>query len=252
LTDLDTSWKTAQKMMGNPVKFMEGLLEYASHIDAGRVPAQNFAAIKELVDRPDFNKEALNVKSLAAGGVCDWIKNIYAYYDVVVNVEPKKLAVAKAKEDLAVASEKKATSEALVAELNAKLAVLMSEYNEAMAKKQKAEDTAAYCAERLSRANRLVGALGTEKDRWGNAIVTLGQEIEVVTGDVLMASAFVSYVGPFSKKYRERIIDEMFIKFFRDNNIPASAEINPLRILCDEAQVAQWGNEKLPSDSVSV
>jgi len=50
----------------------------------------------------------------------------------------------------------------------------MAEYDEAMAKKKKAEDTAAYCAERLSRANRLVGALGTEKDRWGNAIITLG------------------------------------------------------------------------------
>jgi dynein heavy chain len=174
------------------------------------------------------------------------------YYDVVVNVEPKRLAVAKAKVDLDVAAEKKATSEALVKELNEKLAVLMAEYNGAVAKKQKAEETAAYCAERLSRANRLVGALGAEKERWGNSIIQLGEEIEVVTGDVLMSSAFVSYVGPFSKKFRERIIDEMFMKFFKDNAIPYSEGLDPLKILTTEAEIAQWNNDKLPTDSVSV
>ena len=59
-------------------------------------------------------------------------------------------------------------------------------------------------------------------------------------GDVLIASAFVSYVGPFSKKYRERIIDEMFLKFFKDKAIPSTENVNPLKILTDEAQIAQW------------
>jgi dynein heavy chain len=252
LTDLTDSWKLAQKMMGNPVKFMEGLLDYSKYIDEGKVPPQNFKQIKEQVEDPEFTKEALNVKSTAAGGVCDWIKNIYMYYDVVVNVEPKRLAVLKGKEDLAAASEKKATSEALVKELNEKLAVLMAEYQEAVDKKQKAEETAAYCAERLSRANRLVGALGAEKERWGNSIIQLGAEVDVVTGDVLMSSAFVSYVGPFSKKFRERIIDQMFMKFFKDNAIPFSDGLDPLRILTNEAEIAQWNNDKLPTDSVSV
>lgn len=252
MASVDDSWKFAQKQMANPGKFMDGLLEYSKFIDEGKVPANNFKAIKELVHKPEFTKEQLNVKSTAAGGVCDWIKNIYLYYDVVVNVEPKRQAVAKAEVDLANASEKKATSEALVKELNEKLAVLLAQYDEAMAKKKKAEDTAAECAERLSRANRLVGALGTEKERWSNSIITLGQEIEVVTGDVLLASAFVSYVGPFSKKYRERIIDETFIKFFKDNQIPCSEGIDPLKILTNDAEIATWCNDKLPSDSVSV
>ena len=74
-----------------------------------------------------------------------------------------------------------------------------------MDQKQAAEEEAAYCAERLSRANRLVGALGAEKERWSVSIITLGEELDVVLGDVLIASSFVSYVGPFSKKFRERI-----------------------------------------------
>jgi len=65
--------------------------------------------------------ELIQKKSSAAGGLCDWIINITAYYDVVVTVEPKKLAVAEAKATLAAANEKKAVVDALVADLNAKL-----------------------------------------------------------------------------------------------------------------------------------
>lgn len=72
-----------------------------------------------------------------------------------------------------------------------------------MDKKQGAEDEAARCERRLSLANRLVSALGSEKGRWGDAIIRFTEEMTVVHGDVLLASSFVSYVGPFSKEYRD-------------------------------------------------
>jgi len=161
-------------------------------------------------------------------------------------------AVAEAQVKLEEATTKKNEMEALVAELNAKLSKLQAEFDAALAKKKAAEDEAAYCAERLNRANRLVGALGAEKDRWSNSIITLGQELDVVLGDVLIASAFVSYVGPFSKKFRDRIINEMFLKFFADNGIPATANVDPLKILTNEAEIAKWCNDKLPADLVSI
>jgi dynein heavy chain len=34
--------------------------------------------------------------SPAASGLCDWIINITMYFDVVISVEPKKLAVKEA------------------------------------------------------------------------------------------------------------------------------------------------------------
>lgn len=67
-----------------------------------------------------------------------------------------------------------------------------------------------------------------------------------------MASAFVSYIGPFNIKYRTLIMKDKFAKFFRDNKIPASENINPLAILTTDAEMAEWQNEKLPSDEVSL
>ena len=67
-----------------------------------------------------------------------------------------------------------------------------------------------------------------------------------------MASAFVSYVGPFSKKYRVEIMEGCFLPFFKQKNIPMTENSNPLQILTTAAQVATWNNNKLPSDQVSI
>jgi len=162
------------------------------------------------------------------------------YYDVVVSVEPKKLAVAEAQAQLAAANAKKEEMEALVADLTEKLDKLMKEFKVAMDAKEAAEREAARCASRLDLANRLVNALGSESERWNASIVQLGIDIELVVGDVLLASGFVSYVGPFSKTYREMIINDEFVGFFKKNNIPSSPHNNPLLILTDDAKTAVW------------
>lgn len=132
--------------------------------------------------------------------------------------------------------------EDLVAELTLKLSGLMEAYNAAMDAKNKAEAEAALSAKRLDSANRLVGALGSESERWNNSIVQLTQDIEVVIGDVLIASSFVSYVGPFNRKFRERIVKENFVAFFVKNQIPFSTTATPLSILTTDAQKALWNS----------
>ena len=66
----------------------------------------------------------------------------------------------EANEQLETANEKKRVVEELVADLNAKLAVLQASYDKAMAEKAAAEADAARSARRLDLANRLINALG--------------------------------------------------------------------------------------------
>jgi dynein heavy chain len=127
------------------------------------------------------------------------------YYDVVISVEPKKAAVRAAQQRLADANAKKEEMDTLVAKLNSELGVLQAEFQKAMDEKTAAENEAARCARRLDLAQRLVNALGSESVRWSQAIIDLGEKLQVIIGDVLLASAFVSYVGPFNKKFRDMI-----------------------------------------------
>ena len=245
-------WQMCLKLMGKPEDFMDLLKGYQAEIDGGKDLDKNFNAIRTTIADENFTAEKIATVAKAAGGVCVWVRNITMYYDVVISVEPKKAAVAEMQLKLDEANEKKAKMEALVAELQAKLQVLLDQYDAAMKQKKDAEDEANRCATRLDRANRLVNSLGSESERWANAIITTGEAIELVSGDVLLGASFVSYVGPFNKTYRDEIMNDNFVKFFKQNNIPYSPAANPLSILTNEAVVAGWNNDKLPSDRVSI
>lgn len=82
--------------MGQPKKLLEFLKDFAVKIEEDKVPASNFKNIETTIKDPEFNKERLSIISNCAGGLCDWIANIYLYHSVVVEVEPKRRAVAEA------------------------------------------------------------------------------------------------------------------------------------------------------------
>jgi dynein heavy chain len=138
----------------------------------------------------------------------------------------------------------------LVAKLNGELQVLLDAYDKVMKEKNDAMAAAEKCQNKMDLATRLVSALGSELDRWSQSIIDLTEYLEVIIGDVLLASAFVSYVGPFNKSFRDKIIAD-FVTFFGKNNIPMSATPNPLVVLTDEATIAGWNNFGLPPDKVS-
>ena len=166
-------WAKAQNVMGNPKEFIETLKGYQTIIDSGKDLSVNFKNIRDTLADEDFVEEKVKKAAVAAGGVCIWVKNIAIYYDVFVEVEPKKKAVAEMTEKLNVANAKKKEMEDLVAELSAKLQVLQDEFDKVMKTKQDAEDEAARCFKKLDLAKRLVNALGSESERWSASIVRL-------------------------------------------------------------------------------
>ena len=104
-----------------------------------------------------------------------------------------------------------------MAELEEKLAKLTSELNAANAEKQEALDTVERGQRKLDLAQRLTNALASENVRWADNIVTMEADKELLTGDVLLASAFISYVGPFTKVFRDRLMANTFTPFLKEN-----------------------------------
>lgn len=62
----------------------------------------------------------------------------------------------------------------------------------------------------------------------------------------------MSYAGPFTAKFRAQLIDD-WILFLRERHMPMTEGItDPLKVLVDDALVAGWIREGLPSDPTSV
>jgi len=128
---------------------------------------------------------------------------------------------------------------------------IQEKFDAAMAEKKAAEDEAKYFSDRLDLAKRLIAALGSENERWGNIIISIDQDINVIVGDVLIASAFISYIGPFSKQMRDILIKEKFMVYMKELKIPMSELSDPVAMLTDDATKALWNTQGLPPDLFS-
>ena len=81
------------------------LLLGADIIDDGGVTRKVVDATRSYLELPHFNREIIQNKSKAAAGLCDWAVNIVKYFDVVIDVAPKKAELAEANAKLADANE---------------------------------------------------------------------------------------------------------------------------------------------------
>jgi len=61
----------------------------------------------------------------------------------------------------------------------------------------------AICAQKLVRAEKLIGGLGGEKDRWNQAANDLQTIYDNLLGDVLISAGVIAYLGPFTMAFRE-------------------------------------------------
>lgn len=64
-------------------------------------------------------------------------------------------------------------------------------------------------------------------------------------GDILILTAFISYVGCFTKKYRTDLMDQHWIPFLGKLpvTIPRTPDLDVISLLTGDAQIAQWNNE---------
>ncbi|XP_070187600.1 dynein beta chain, ciliary-like isoform X2 [Littorina saxatilis] len=246
----DRSWKAAKaSIMAKVDQFLDNLVNY----DKDNIHENCQKAIKPYLDDPEFEPELIKAKSLAAGGLCSWVINIMGYYNVYCTVEPKRIALAQANAELNAAREKLKVIKAKVADLEATLAKCQSEFEQATAEKLRCQQEAEATAKTIELANRLVGGLASENVRWADSINEYKENEKTLPGDVLMITAFVSYVGSFTKRYRTDLFESHLMPYLKGLKypVPVSEDLDPLTLLVDGADIAGWNNEGLPSDRMS-
>jgi dynein heavy chain len=58
---------------------------------------------------------------------------------------------------------------------------------------------------KLERAQKLTEGLSEEKHRWAIDIKNLVSRMELIPGDAIISAGMVSYSGPFTSIYREKL-----------------------------------------------
>lgn len=253
------SWAKVKMMMAKVDQFLDDLINYEKE----NIHSAVLNNLKPYLDDPEFEPEFVRTKSGAAAGLCSWVINVVKYYEVWCDVEPKRRALKEANDQLREAEERLAGIKATVAELETVLEKLTEQYREAMDDKVRCQEEADATSAVISLANRLVGGLASENIRWGKSVRDLQTQANNLPGDTLLVASFIAYLGGFTKQYRSDLVEKNWVPFLKNLNkreywrpIPTSQgssmdESNFLSLLTDDATIAGWNNEGLPSDAMS-
>jgi dynein heavy chain len=123
-------------------------------------------------------------------------------------------------------------------------------YNENKKQKDELDKTIRTTEQRLIRAEELTVGLADEQERWKETVQVLGEEIKLLLGNVFIAGATISYLGPFTGPFRAELVQQWLSKA-NELEIPHSEAYTFENVLGDPVKIQQWASRGLPGDSVS-
>ncbi|KAL8573170.1 Dynein heavy chain 3, axonemal [Nucella lapillus] len=244
---IEDYWGPSQKLLGD-MKFLERLKTY----DKDNIPPPVMKKIREkYMTNPDFEPSLIKNASTACEGLCRWVRAMDVYDRVAKVVAPKKAKLAEAESDLGMQMEKLNEKQAQLKAVTDKLQALNDEFEVMTQKKKDLEDNIDLCSKKLDRAEKLIGGLGGEKDRWTEAARVLGERYTNILGDVLLSSGVVAYLGAFTVDFRQTVIREWY-EICLQKQIPCSTNFTLSLTLGEPVAIRSWNIAGLPIDSFSV
>ncbi|XP_075305326.1 dynein axonemal heavy chain 3 [Odontesthes bonariensis] len=243
---IEDFWAPSKKLLGD-LKFLDNLKAY----DRDNIPAPYIKKIREkFVDNPDFQPSVIKNVSSACEGLCKWVRAMEVYERVAKVVAPKKERLKLAEEELSVQMEMLTVKRAELKKVEDRLQRLNDDLAAMITKKKELEDNIELCSQKLVRAEKLIGGLGGENDRWIEAARQLGVRYINLTGDILLSSGIVSYLGAFTVDYRKNCQEQWHI-LCQEKKIPCSEEFTLSNTLGNQVAIRAWQIAGLPVDSFS-
>jgi dynein heavy chain len=243
---VDDYWEPSKKMMA-PTDFLSSLFAF----DKDGITDETVAKLAPYIELPEFQPEAVGRGSVAAKGLCSWVRAMFIYNKIAKVVEPKRIALAGAEESLASAESNLAEKMAALDVIVKQLQSLTDQFDTTIAEKNRLKALVDDCEKKLDRATRLINGLGGEKTRWTQRSEQLADNLENLTGDIILSAGVCTYLGPFMAGYRASCIAS-WSEFVRSLGIKCSATFQLRATLGNEVTIRQWGLAGLPSDSFSV
>jgi hypothetical protein len=117
--------------------------------------------------------------------------------------------------------------------------VVRLRYDDSVGQKNKLREEAEGLEAKLNRADQLVKGLSGEYTRWQNSIGGFRAAIADLVGDCLVASAFLSYAGPFDTTYRDGLVKKWLLEV-KERALPFSASFNFAMFLAKPTDVRDW------------
>ncbi|XP_063254262.1 dynein axonemal heavy chain 5-like isoform X4 [Prinia subflava] len=240
------SWTEALKLMNN-----SGFLSMLLTFQKDSITEETVELLEPYLDMEDYNLETAKKVCGNVAGLCSWTQAMAYFYGINKEVLPLKANLALQEGRLAAAQMELNSAQNQLDEKQKELDEVQAMYDAAMKEKQALLDDAEACRRKMNNATALIEGLGGEKLRWTASSKNFQNQIINLVGNVLLATGFLSYSGPFNQEYRNLLL-QLWKKEMDNSKIPYSKNLNLTGMLVDNATVGEWNLQGLPNDDLSI
>lgn len=240
------SWGDSLKMMSQS-GFLHGLMTFPKDT----INEETVELLAPYLEMDDYKLETAKKVCGNVAGLLAWTKAMAFFYTINKEVLPLKANLAVQEAKLKVAMGDLQEAQAQLDEKQKELDEVQAMYDAAMKEKQMLLDDAESCRRKMMAASALIGGLAGEKERWTQQSKEFEKQIGRLVGDVLLATGFLSYSGPFNQEFRTQMM-KGWEKELRKRDIPFTPELNITAMLVDNATIGEWNLQGLPNDDLSI
>lgn len=241
------TWEEVRKFLGD-MEFHKKL----TTLDPMTVPNKIWTRLrKEYLDKPEFDPQYLREKvSEAVSTFASYCINMEIYYKKKREVDPKEKKLKGAEEELERVEEILKVKTDELALVKGEVHKLQENLQESIKNAQTIEDNQTRAKLQLVRAEKLITGLEDETTRWVALSAILAENQKNMVGDLLLAASYISYIGPFSVDFRQKLHTE-WSTHITTAKIPLSKDYELVKVLSDDLTVREWQMNGLPSDTLS-
>ncbi|KAL8433754.1 hypothetical protein ACSSS7_003651 [Eimeria intestinalis] len=226
-------------------------LTRVKNFDKDSITNATLKKIEKYTKDPSFAPPNVQKVSRAAGALCLWVHAMQMYAEVYREVEPKRLKLRFAEEQLEKKQNDLRLARSRLDGIQSRLQELNNQYAESLDKKSELNNSAEELRVKLERAESLITGLADERDRWELSLESNRAKLSNITGDALLGAAFMSYAGPFTSSYRARLVKDLWINSLQESKIPCSLDFDFTDFFVTPLEVRQWQLDGLPTDHFS-